>query len=40
MSEFPLPGKLPLVEAGVMLLLALAFLWLRPSRADRGRRFA
>ena len=32
MGESPFPGNLPRVEAGLMLLIALAFLWLRPGR--------
>jgi len=40
MGESPFPGRLPLVEAASMLLLALAFVWLRPARVGavgRGR---
>ena len=37
MGESPFPGNLPRVEAGLMLLLALAFLWLRPRRTGRRR---
>lgn len=37
MGESPFPGNLPRVEAGLMLLLAFAFLWLRPERMDRKR---
>jgi len=37
-GDSPFPGNLPRIEAGVFLLLALAFLWLRPRRAGRGSR--
>ena len=37
MGESPFPGDLPRVEAGLMLLLALAFLWLRPDRPGRRK---
>jgi len=36
-GDSPFPGNLPRIEAGLMLLLALAFLWLRPERAGRTK---
>lgn len=36
MGDFAWAGELPRLEAGLFLVLALGFVWLRPARPARG----